>query len=159
DFIGRTVGHYEISSYLGSGGMGTVFIAEDKSLLRTVVLKFLPEALCYEGDARRRFVREARLASSIDHPNVCTIYEIGDDSGVPFSAMQYIKGETVKEVIRRRSMNVEKLVSVAVQVAEGLAAAHEKGIVHRDLKPANILITEKGQVKILDFGLAKISDP
>jgi serine/threonine protein kinase/tetratricopeptide (TPR) repeat protein len=158
DFIGRTVGHYRISNYLGAGGMGTVFIAEDESLLRTVVLKFLPETLCYEGDARRRFVREARLASSIDHPNICTIYEIGDDSGVPFIAMQYIKGETLKEVIRGRSMNIEELLSVAVQVAEGLAAAHEKGVVHRDLKPSNILITEKGQVKILDFGLAKISD-
>lgn len=155
EIIGSRLGPYQVLSHLGSGGMGEIYLAEDARLQRTVVLKLLPEVLRIDQIARSRFLREARLASSIDHSNVCTIYEINDDSGVDFIAMQYIEGKTLKEVVAGQPLDTGRLLSFAVQIASGLAAAHEKGIVHRDLKPTNIIITEKDQVKILDFGLAK----
>lgn len=158
DMAGKTIGHYTVRSLLGRGGMGEVFLAEDTKLGRTVVLKFLPKALQIDVNARRRFLREARMASSIDHPNICTIYEINEDSGVDYIAMQYVEGTSLKAHVDDGSIDIEKAIDITSQLAAGLAAAHELGIVHRDLKPANIIINSKGQAKILDFGIAKPFD-
>ncbi|HJQ23373.1 MAG TPA: protein kinase [Blastocatellia bacterium] len=147
--------NYRILSKLGEGGGGVVYLAEDTRLRRTVVLKFLPDELVQDDRARRRFLREARLASALDHPNICTIYEINEVDGLHFIAMQYVEGKTLKQVIANRPLDIEAAVAIAFQIAEALAAAHEQHIVHRDIKPGNIIITNKGQVKILDFGLAK----
>ncbi len=156
--LGRTVSHYRVLERLGGGSMGVVYRAEDLRLGRSVALKFLPRELTRDGEARERFLREARAASSLDHPNVCTIHEIDEtDEGRFFIAMACYDGETLKEKIRRGPLGVGEAVRVGLAVADGLAGAHQAGIVHRDVKPANIFVTNDGQVKILDFGLAKLA--
>jgi len=156
--IGRTVSHYRILERLGGGGMGIVYRAQDTRLDRTVALKFLPMEWCQESLLRERFTREARAASTLDHPHICTVFDIGETpEGQLFIAMAYCPGETLKERILRGPMPVDEAIGIAIQIAEALEAAHAGGTVHRDIKPANILITDRDQVKIVDFGLAKLA--
>ena len=156
--IGKTISHYKILEKIGAGGMGVVFKAEDTTLQRPVALKFLPPVFSTDQTARQRFIHEARAASSLDHPNICTIFEIDEtEDGQSFIAMAYYEGESLKEKIAKGPLDVSEATDIFGQVLHGLERAHESGIVHRDIKPANIMITHRGEVKILDFGLAKLA--
>src|SRR5450631_3806902 len=154
---GTKLGPYEIQSPLGAGGMGEVYRARDTRLARDVAIKVLPEALASDQERLRRFEKEARSASALNHPNIVTIYDFGSEGGVSYIAMELVEGATLREQLASGPLQVKKLLQITPQIAEGLARAHEAGIVHRDLKPENVMVKKDGLVKILDFGLAKLS--
>src|ERR1700694_352850 len=156
--IGAKLGNYRILEKIGAGGQGTVYKATDTKLGRTVVIKVLPPELTVKEANLKRFEREARLASALDHPNICTIFDLNDIEGIHFIAMQYVEGKNVRQLVSGRPLDLRSALSITIQVADALAAAHSRGIIHRDVKAGNVMVTPSGQVKILDFGLAKLME-
>src|ERR1700730_16117758 len=156
--IGAKLGNYRILEKIGAGGQGTVYKATDAKLGRTVVIKVLPPELTVKEANLKRFEREARLASALDHPNICTIFDLNDIEGVHFIAMQFVEGKNVRELVNGRPLDLRSALSITIQVADALAAAHARGIIHRDVKAGNVMVTQSGQAKRLDFGLAKLMD-
>ena len=156
--IGAKLGNYRILEKIGAGGQGTVYKATDTKLGRAVVIKVLPPELTVKEANLKRFEREARLASALDHPNICTIFDLNDIEGVHFIAMQYVEGKNVRELVSGRPLDLRSALSIAIQVADALDAAHARGIIHRDIKAGNVMVTPSGQAKVLDFGLAKLMD-
>ena len=156
--IGQQLGSYQILSLLGAGGMGVVYRARDTRLNRSVAIKVLPADKVSDPERKRRFIQEARAASALNHPNIITLYDVGNDSGIDYIVMEYVSGKTLDQRIPRKGMRLGEALKLAVQMADALAKAHSAGIIHRDLKPTNVMVTEDGLVKVLDFGLAKLTE-
>jgi len=157
--IGKTIAHYQVVGKLGEGGMGVVYKARDLNLDRFLALKVLPPERVADPERKRRFVQEAKAASALNHPNIVHIYELGDFEGAQFIAMEYVEGKTLDQLIGRKGLRLNAALKSAVQIADALSKAHSAGIIHRDLKPRNVMVTESGLVKVLDFGLAKLTEP